>query len=156
MEDKEYSNVYAIPANYTDSGKLFGGMVDTRNAFEAVLDVLREERLDFDQADQGRTVTRRPWNEEERAFAAPWRERALEKIAEADEDFLDRYLGGDYTPEDVAAAVRRATLARNLTPTFCGSALRNAGVQPVLGIPVPSGVPRQQKDDPLSGLLRRL
>lgn len=37
MEDKEYSNVYAIPANYTDSGKLFGGMVDTRNAVEAVL-----------------------------------------------------------------------------------------------------------------------
>ena len=56
------------------------------DAFEAVLDVLREERLDFEQADQGRTVTRRPWNEEERAFAAPWRERALEKIAEADED----------------------------------------------------------------------
>ena len=116
------------------------------DAFEAVLDVLREERLDFDQADQGRTVTRRPWNEEERAFAAPWRERALEKIAEADEDFLDSYLGGEYTPEDVAAAVRRATLARNLTPTFCGSALRNAGVQPVLDavcdyLPAPEDIP---------------
>lgn len=37
LDDKEYSNVYAIPANYTDSGKLFGGMVDTRNAVEAVL-----------------------------------------------------------------------------------------------------------------------
>ncbi len=37
MDEKEYSNVYAIPANYTDSGKLFGGMVDTRNAVEAVL-----------------------------------------------------------------------------------------------------------------------
>ncbi len=36
MDEKEYSNVYAIPANYTDSGKLFGGMVETRNAVEAV------------------------------------------------------------------------------------------------------------------------
>ena len=36
MEEKEYSNVYAIPANYTDSGKLLGGMVETRNASEAV------------------------------------------------------------------------------------------------------------------------
>lgn len=36
MEEKEYSNVYAIPANYTDSGKLFGGMVETRNAIEAL------------------------------------------------------------------------------------------------------------------------
>ena len=32
MEEKEISNIYAIPANYTDSGKLLGGMVDTRNA----------------------------------------------------------------------------------------------------------------------------
>lgn len=36
MEEKEFSNVYAIPANYTDSGKLLGGMVETRNAIEAV------------------------------------------------------------------------------------------------------------------------
>ena len=27
MEEKEYSNVYAIPANYTDSGKLLAGMM---------------------------------------------------------------------------------------------------------------------------------
>ena len=36
MDEREYSNVYAIPANYTDSGKLLGGMVETRNAVEAV------------------------------------------------------------------------------------------------------------------------
>ena len=36
MEEKEYRNVYSIPANYTDSGKLLGGMVETRNAVEAV------------------------------------------------------------------------------------------------------------------------
>ena len=35
MDEREYSNVYAIPANYTDSGKLLGGMVETRNAVEA-------------------------------------------------------------------------------------------------------------------------
>ena len=36
MEEKEYSNIYAIPANYTDSGKLLGGMVETRCAVEAI------------------------------------------------------------------------------------------------------------------------
>ncbi len=35
MEEKEYSNIYAIPANYTDSGKIFGGMFELRNAVEA-------------------------------------------------------------------------------------------------------------------------
>ncbi len=35
MEEKEYSNVYAIPANYTDSGKILSGMLEARNAIEA-------------------------------------------------------------------------------------------------------------------------
>ena len=37
MSDGDYSNIYAIPANYTDSGKLLGGMIDTRNAIETVI-----------------------------------------------------------------------------------------------------------------------
>jgi hypothetical protein len=36
-ENNDYNNVYAIPANYTDSGKLFGGMLETRNTVETVL-----------------------------------------------------------------------------------------------------------------------
>jgi len=34
LDEKEYSNIYAIPANYTDSGKIFGGMLEPRNAVE--------------------------------------------------------------------------------------------------------------------------
>ena len=34
MDDKEYSNIYVIPANYTDSGKLFGGLLEVRNTIE--------------------------------------------------------------------------------------------------------------------------
>lgn len=34
--DQDYISAYAIPANYTDSGKLFGGLVETRNAVETV------------------------------------------------------------------------------------------------------------------------
>ncbi len=37
MDDKEFSNVFAIPANYTDSGKIFGGMLEPRNAIEALI-----------------------------------------------------------------------------------------------------------------------
>lgn len=36
MDEKEYSNVFAIPANYTDSGKILGGMLEPRNAVETV------------------------------------------------------------------------------------------------------------------------
>ena len=37
MEEKEFNNIYAIPANYTDSGKLLGGMLETRNTIEAII-----------------------------------------------------------------------------------------------------------------------
>lgn len=37
MEEKEYNNLFAIPANYTDSGKILGGMLEPRNAIEAVI-----------------------------------------------------------------------------------------------------------------------
>jgi len=37
MDDREYNNLYAIPANYTDSGKLLGGMLEVRNTIEAVI-----------------------------------------------------------------------------------------------------------------------
>ena len=70
----------------------------------------------------------------------------MEHLAEADEPFLDLYLGGEYSLDDVRAALRRATLSRAVTPVFCGSALRNSGVQPVLDavcdlLPSPLDVP---------------
>lgn len=37
LDEKEYNNIYAIPANYTDSGKILEGMLEPRNAVEAVI-----------------------------------------------------------------------------------------------------------------------
>ena len=34
-DDREYSNIYTIPPNYTDSGKLLGGLLEVRNTVEA-------------------------------------------------------------------------------------------------------------------------
>jgi elongation factor G len=114
--------------------------------FSAVLDLVNEQTLAFDQVDQGQTVHRAPFTAEEAALAAPWREILLEKLAEADETFVDLYLEGAFTLADVQAALRRATLARAITPVFCGSALRNMGVQPVLDavcslLPSPADIP---------------
>ena len=38
MDEEE--NIYAIPANYTDSGKILGGMLSLRNIIEALILVL--------------------------------------------------------------------------------------------------------------------
>lgn len=37
MEEKEQENIYSIPANYTDSGKILGGLLAVRNVIESVI-----------------------------------------------------------------------------------------------------------------------
>jgi elongation factor G len=106
--------------------------VGAAETFTGLIDLVRLERLDFDPASQGANVTRRPLSGEEQALAAPWRESMRETLAESDEVFLDAYLAGSFDLSDIQAAIRRATLARRLTPVLAGSALRNTGVQPVL------------------------
>ncbi len=65
--------------------------------------------------------------------AAQYREKLLETLAENDEEFLEAYLEGhDATPEQIEAAIRRATLADHVNPVLCGTAFKNKGVQPLL------------------------
>lgn len=98
--------------------------------FQGVIDLVTLERLDFDESDQGQTWTRSPLTEADAELAAPWREQMLERLAENDDTFLEQYLGGEYTETDIRSAIRRATLARRVTPVLSGSALKNTGVQP--------------------------
>ena len=65
--------------------------------------------------------------------AAKAREELLEAVAEFDEELLVKYLEGEeIAPEDIRRALRKATLATDLVPVFCGSAFKNKGVQPLL------------------------
>jgi elongation factor G len=56
----------------------------------------------------------------------------LETIADADDEFAEKFLDENFTEADIKAAVRRATLAFKMTPVFTGSAFKNKGVQPML------------------------
>jgi len=61
------------------------------------------------------------------------RELLIEKIAENDEIIQDKYLAEEeISLEDLKAGLRRAVIANKLIPVFCGSSLRNKGVQPLL------------------------
>ncbi len=60
-------------------------------------------------------------------------ERMVEQIAETDDDLTMKYLEGEeITVEELKAALRRATIRGELTPVYCGSSLKNKGVQPLL------------------------
>ena len=71
-------------------------------------------------------------------------EALLEALAEADDAFMEAYLEDPEQPaEAVRAAVRRCVIAQTLVPVFCGSSLKNKGVQALLDgvvdyLPAPS------------------
>lgn len=130
--------------------------IGAAETFGGVIDLISMERLHFDEADQGRTWTRAPLEGAELEYAAPWRERMLERLAENDDLFFEQYLGGDYAEDDIRAAVRRATLARRVTPVLSGSALKNTGVQPLLDaviayLPAPEDRPPATAHNPEDG-----
>ena len=75
------------------------------------------------------------------------REHLINEVSNFDDDLAEAYLeNGDVEPEQLKAAIRKATLAIELTPVFCGSAFKNKGVQPLLDavldyLPSPLDVP---------------
>jgi elongation factor G len=75
------------------------------------------------------------------------RAQMVEQIAETDDALTIQFLEGkEISVEDLKAALRRAVIAGIATPIFCGSSLRNKGVQPVLDavidyLPSPDDIP---------------
>ncbi|MBU0710157.1 MAG: elongation factor G, partial [Candidatus Omnitrophica bacterium] len=71
----------------------------------------------------------------------------VEKIAEADEEIMDKFVHGEIiTAEDITKAIRRAVLANKFVPVLCGASLKNRGIQPLLDavceyLPSPKDVP---------------
>ena len=91
------------------------------------------------------------------------RETMVEKVVETNDALLHRYLEEHHiTPEELRAALRKATIAGSVVPVLTGAALRNKGIQPMLDavvnyLPSPLDVPPVDGVDPKTGepLVRR-
>jgi elongation factor G len=82
--------------------------------------------------------------------ANEYRTQLLETIATSDDEFMEKYLGGEEVTEaDIKRAIRKGTLAFDFVPILCGSAFKNKGVQPMLDavvdyLPSPLDIPAAQ------------
>lgn len=80
-------------------------------------------------------------------LAEEMRDRMIEQIAETDEDLTLKYLEGEeISMDELNTALRKAVIAGQATPVYCGSSLRNKGVQPLLNavvdyLPSPADIP---------------
>lgn len=100
--------------------------------FEGVIDLLRMQAIYWPE-ESGVRPEIRDIPDAYRGAAEAARTELIEKVAETDDALLELYLQGE-TPslEQLVAALRSATIANRLFPVFCGSALRNKGIQPLL------------------------
>lgn len=114
--------------------------------FRGVINILEqtaiiwEDDLGKDPKEVGIPADLLPQAQESRAHL-------IERIAELDDDLTVKYLEGKkISNEDLKLALRRAVIANKATPVFCGSSLRNKGVQILLDavidyLPSPADMP---------------
>lgn len=120
--------------------------IGSESSFKGMVDLLTMQAWIFeDQLGKDPIVEAIPADLQQQA--EEMRVQMVEKIAELDDDLTIKYLEGEkITNDELKAALRKAVIENKATPVFCGSSLRNKGVQLVLDavidyLPSPLDIP---------------
>lgn len=119
--------------------------IGAEDQFNGIIDLIKME-AHFYTDDLGTVDEARDIPAELQDQAEELRAELIEAVAETDEDLMMKYLEGEeITEEELKTAIRKATLAVEFYPVFCGSAFKNKGVQLLLDgvidyLPAPTDV----------------
>ncbi len=121
--------------------------------FTGVVDLLSQRAYIWDDSGQPENyeVTDIPAAMVEQT--ATYREQLIEIALEQDDELMGAYLEGEEpSEEEIKRCIRKGTIALDFFPTYCGSAFKNKGIQPVLDaivdyLPNPTEVPPQPEID---------
>ena len=120
--------------------------IGAEDVFEGVIDLVEMKAI-YNEGSVGENLVEKEIPAEYQDQAEEYREKLIEAVAEFDEDFMEKYLGGEeITIDELKAAIRKATLSVEFFPVVCGSAFKYKGVQPMLDavveyLPSPLDVP---------------
>jgi elongation factor G len=121
--------------------------VGSEDNFRGVIDLIKNKMLVFDEDSKGLQYTEEDIPEEFTEESSAVRMTLLEKLADFDEEVMEKYLEEQpIAAEIIHRAIRNATLKQQVVPVLCGSAFKNKGVQPLLDavisyLPSPLDVP---------------
>lgn len=127
--------------------------IGSESNFTGMIDLLTMEAIYFED-ELGKEPKVLPIPVDLKSQAEEMRARMIEKIAELNDDLIVKYLEGDeISIDELKATLRTATLENKATPIFCGSSLKNKGVQLVLDavidyLPSPLDIPATKATDP--------
>ncbi|MGH7698017.1 MAG: elongation factor G, partial [Candidatus Dormibacteria bacterium] len=130
--------------------------IGAEDGFEGVVDLVRDQAIVY-QDDLGTSLTATEMPEALRDQVRAARQELVELAAEFDDELMQAYLDDQpIAPERLSAALRSGTVAAEIFPVFCGAALRNRGIQPLLDgvvefLPSPLDRPPVTGIDPRSG-----
>jgi elongation factor G len=106
--------------------------IGSEDKLEGVVDLIHHRAL-LNKGSQGETIEVAEVPEHLKELVEEKRAVLIETLADVDDDIANCYLEEKTpTPEQIKAAIRRSTIARQFTPVLMGSALANRGVQSVL------------------------
>jgi elongation factor G len=122
---------------------------------KGLIDLIEMRAFYFDSGELGAVVEERDIPDDLKNEADAWRHQMLEQVAELDDDFMEQYLDDEHSidMEAIRTTLRGGTISRICTPTFCGAALRNIGIQRLLDgvitfLPNPTQVPDVEGTNP--------
>ncbi|VXC50532.1 protein chain elongation factor EF-G, GTP-binding [Burkholderia sp. 8Y] len=121
--------------------------IGSEENFKGVVDLLKMKAIIWDEASQGTKFDYVDIPAELVDTCNEWREKMIESAAEASEELMEKYLGGEeLTEAEIVKAIRDRTIACEIQPMLCGTAFKNKGVQRMLDavidfLPSPVDIP---------------
>lgn len=124
--------------------------IGQEDGFRGILDLVEMKQVQWETDDPNSVIETVDISEEFKDDALAYRDQLIEQVAEADDAVMELYLEEKPITTDIlVSAIRRAALGLKLVPVFCGAALKNKGIQPLLDavvhyLPSPVDVPPVQ------------
>ena len=149
--------------------------IGAEDKFEGLVDLIYNNAIYyFDDKTVRDNFELREIPESMKAEAAEWRAKLIEEVASTDDALMEKFFDDpdSITPDELLAAIRKATMSMQIVPMLCGSSFHNKGVQKLLDyimafLPSPLDLPpvtginpktdeeverRASEDDPFCGL----
>ena len=128
-----YGAVASIEDRLTKDAVVIQLPIGSEAEFIGVVDLVKMKAVIWSGEELGADYDYGDIPAEMQARAAEYRAMLLERVAEVDDDVMEKYLGEeDISENEINAALRKGTIANELVPILAGSAFKNKGVQPLL------------------------
>lgn len=119
----------------------------SEDSYSGIIDLTRMKAIIWEEETLGAEFKEMPIPSDLMEEASRYRDMLLETLSDRDDLIMERYLAEEeIDTKDLKNAIRQATIDLELVPIFCGAALRNKGIQPLLDsiidyLPSPLDIP---------------